>query len=136
MPSPLARLDGDITRLARESCRHMAPSTSRPSLASASPYGRGSAWGSLTATPWAITGGGTDEPHPAMSIAASARPAAPRSWFFMRIRRRRTPVRLRADDHAEVTLLDSAIIGSWRGQHDLGRGGRRDALPVHRAEHG
>src|SRR5512146_3339418 len=33
-----------------------------------------------------MTGGGT-EPHPAMNIAASARPAAPRSWFFMRIRR-------------------------------------------------
>jgi hypothetical protein len=45
-----------------------------------------------------------------MNIAASARPAAPRSWFFMRIRRRGTSIRLRADDHAEVTLPDSAII--------------------------
>src|SRR5581483_8212955 len=102
MPSPLARLDGDITRLARGSGRHMAPSTSRPRAVSAVPYGRGSAWGSLAATPWAITGGGTGEPHPAMTIAASARPAAPRSWFFMRIRRRRTLVRLRADDYTEI----------------------------------
>ena len=37
MPSPLARLDGDSTRLARGSLRHTAPSTSRPKAASAVP---------------------------------------------------------------------------------------------------
>ena len=59
---------------------------------SAFPYGRGSAWGSLAATPWAMTGGGADDPHPAISSAASAAPAAiPRSWFFMRIRRSADP---------------------------------------------
>jgi hypothetical protein len=86
MPSPLARLDGDSTRLACGSARHQALSTSRPNAVSAAPYGRGLTRGSLAATPWAMTGGGAGlDPHPAISSAATAAPAAARSSFFMRI---------------------------------------------------
>ena len=87
MPSPLARLDGDITRLACGLFLHQAPRTSRPRAVSAVPYGRGSAWGSLAATPWAMTGGGGADPHPVISSAARTAPAAIRSSFFMCIRR-------------------------------------------------
>src|SRR6185437_4835107 len=88
MPSPLARLDGDSTRLDRGSLRHTAPSTSRPKVASAVPYGRGSTRGSLTATPWAMTGRGAGfDPHPAISSAITAAPATARSSFLMRIGR-------------------------------------------------
>ena len=85
MPSPLARLDGDSTRLARGSARHQALSTSSPNAVSAAPYRRGSTSGSLAATPWAMTGGwAVPDPHPAISSAAKTAPAA-RSSFFMRI---------------------------------------------------
>src|SRR6185312_8276463 len=88
MPSPLARLDGDSTRLDRGSLRHTAPSTSRPKAAYAVPYGRGSTRGSLTATPWAMTGRGAGfDPHPAISSAITAAPATARSSFLMRIGR-------------------------------------------------
>src|SRR5437764_3663939 len=88
MPSPLARLDGDSTRLDPGSLRHTAPSTSRPKAASAVPYGRGFTMGSLTATPRAMTGRGTGfDPHPAISRATTAAPATARSSFLMLIGR-------------------------------------------------
>jgi len=44
--------------------------------------------GSLAATPWAMTGGGTwFDAHPAASSASTATPAAARSSFFMCIGR-------------------------------------------------
>ena len=75
MPSPLARLDGDSTRLACGSVRHQALSTSRPNAVSAAPYGRGLTSGSLSRH--AV---GHDrrrdrvDPHPAVSSAARASP--------------------------------------------------------------
>ena len=86
MPSPLARLDGDSTRLACGSARHQVPSTSSPNAVSAAPYGRGSTSGSLAATPWAMTGDwAVADPQPAISSPAMTAPAAARSSFFMRI---------------------------------------------------
>src|SRR6266571_7927882 len=44
--------------------------------------------GSLTATPWAMTGRGAGfDPHPAISSAITAAPATARSSFFMLIGR-------------------------------------------------
>src|ERR1700733_4416780 len=89
MPSPLARLDGDSTRLACGSARHQAPSTSSPKAVSAAPYGRGLTSGSRSATPWAMTGPGCDAvvvPQPARPTVRSS-PAAIRNSCFMGIRR-------------------------------------------------
>src|SRR5580693_112525 len=93
MPSPLARLDGDSTRLAPGSERHQAPSTSSPNAVSAAPYGRGLTMGSLTATPCAMTiaalgCAGRADPHPTtVRTAATASPAATLRCLFMPIRR-------------------------------------------------
>ena len=78
--------------------------------------------GSLAATPWAMTGGGTGfDPHPAISSAVTAAPAAARSSFFMRIRRnagRRGFARM-------ITLRSSCNPRALCG--------RRDALPRERS---
>src|ERR1700761_7145918 len=91
MPRPLARLDGDSTRLACGLVRHQAPSTLSPNAVSAAPSGRGLALGSRAATPWAmVTPASADgdpdgvsepgpepEPHPAStSPTTAAIPAA------------------------------------------------------------
>src|SRR5579862_6003222 len=89
MPSPLARLDGDITRLACGFARHHAPSTSIPNAVSAAPYGRGSTNGSRRVTPCTMTGaggGGAADPHPARARAVTPTSVAARSSYFMRSR--------------------------------------------------
>src|ERR1700761_3885388 len=96
MPSPLARLDGDMSRLDRGLVRHHAVSTPSPKAVSAVPSGRGLTAGSCRGRPWATLspavrdgdavappgepGPGEPEPHPARASpatpAAAARPAA------------------------------------------------------------
>src|SRR5581483_10171563 len=89
MPRPLARLDGDSTRLARGLVRHQAPSTLSPNAVSAAPSGRGLALGSRAATPCAmVTPAGPDgdaggplrpgpEPEPQPASASPATTAIP-----------------------------------------------------------
>src|ERR1700761_2214085 len=90
MPSPLARLDGDMSRLDRGLVRHHAVSTPSPKAVSAVPSGRGLTAGSCRGRPWAtfspaVRDGDTvappgepgpvePEPHPAR--ASPATPAA------------------------------------------------------------
>ena len=90
MPSPDAKLSGDITMFASGYWRHQALSTSSPNAVSAAPYGRGSADGSAAATPWSTRGfaggdGAGAKPHPATKTVATKtgtaeiEPAAARS---------------------------------------------------------
>src|SRR3984957_6895277 len=135
MPSPLARLDGDSTRLACGSVRHQAPSTSSPKAVSAPPYGRGLTSGSCSATPWAMTGSGCGAvavPHPARPAARSS-PAAIRNLCFMRMRRpaaycgstgwryyghKTATERMAAVDSAELRSVQQPLKDAYREHPD------------------
>ena len=86
MPSPLARLDGDSTRLACGSARHQALEHVEPERGVRRPvrtrvhqgFPRRYAMGH-------DRGRDRADPHPAISSAAMTAPAAARSSFFMRI---------------------------------------------------